>query len=70
MRRLSKRSRKPQVKLPQLLASVAEHAHPRAVFTPLLWMPGVADGAEHAFRMRHHYGGAAIAAGHCGNAIR
>src|SRR5690606_23601944 len=47
---------------------VAEHAHPGAVFAPVVRVPGVLDCAEDAFRVRHHDGDAAVAAGEAGDA--
>src|SRR5690606_9358479 len=47
---------------------VAEHAHPGAVFAPVVRVPGVLDGAEDAFRVRHQDGDAAVAGGQAGDA--
>lgn len=49
---------------------VAEHAHPGAVFAPVIGMPGVLYGAEQAFRVRHHDGDAAVAVSQAGDAVR
>src|SRR5690554_7336357 len=47
---------------------IAEHAHPGAVFAPVVRVPGVLDCAEDAFRVRHHDGDAAVAGGQAGDA--
>src|SRR5450830_827633 len=51
-------------------ASVAEHAHPRAVFAPLFRAPRVLHGTEHTFRVRHHDSHATVAAGEAGDPAR
>lgn len=48
--------------------SVAEHAHPGAVFAPVTGVPGVLRGAEYPFGVRHHDGDTAVAGGQAGNA--
>ena len=49
---------------------IAEHAHPSAVFTPVIGIPGVLHGAEYPLGVRHHDGDAAVAGGQTGDATR
>ena len=46
--------------LPYEDSAVAEELHPRTIFAPFCRVPRVLAGAEHAFRVRHHYEGAAV----------
>lgn len=49
---------------------VAEHAHPRAIFAPLIGTPGVLHRTEHPLRVRHHDSEATIVTTQTGDAER
>src|SRR4051812_21646159 len=49
--------------LPQVLARVAEHAHPRPVFAPGLRRIRILHTAEYTLGVRHHHGEAAVRRG-------
>ena len=49
---------------------IAEHAHQRGIFVPLVRAPGVLHRAEHTLRVRHHDGHATVAAGEAGDTAR
>ena len=49
---------------------IAEYPHPRPVFAPVGWMPGILHRAEATFGVRHHDGESPVFIGKAGNAQR